>query len=129
MGPVAMADCRRLEKELKGHVSFLWTLFVSSYNASPGSLADSVRLSEAVTRGARELNLSVAMAPKYQWSDNVLTATIKYGVQKALPQERYQKPTKAQLARGRASRALEAASGSLPDPGPRRGPEQPGRRR
>ena len=59
------------QKELKGHISFLWKLCVSSHNASPGSLADSVRLSEAVTRGARELNLTIAMAPKYQWSDNV----------------------------------------------------------
>ena len=67
------------------------------------------------------MDLTIAMAPKYQWSQNILTATIKYGVQKALPQVRYQKPTKAQMVSGRASRALGAATGSLPDTGPHRG--------
>ena len=58
--------------------------------------------------------LDMAMAPKYEWHNNEMTAHVKYGVRKGLAKYRFRKPTKKQLAMGQARRAQQAALGLLP---------------
>ena len=54
----------RKKLELKHHIGDLWKLFVTSYNASPGSIAEAVSKAEAVTEASRRWEgVTIVMAP------------------------------------------------------------------
>ena len=103
------------KKRLKDYIGDLWKLFVTSYNASPGSIAETISIAEAVTEASRSWEgVSFAMVLIYEWTAQEMTCHLKYSVQKLEARARYKKPTKCQLQQGEARRGLEAAKGVLP---------------
>mgnify|MGYP003321633783 CR=1 FL=1 len=83
------------KKRLKDYIGDLWKLFVTSYNASPGSIAETISIAEAVTEASRSWEgVSFAMAPKYEWNTHEMSCHLKYSVQKLQARARYRKATK-----------------------------------
>ena len=73
-----------------------------------------MRAAEGVTQASIDMGLLVALAPRYNWAEGVMTPQLKYSVVKLDASARYKKPTKAQRQRGHARRGLEAAQGVPP---------------
>ena len=83
-------------------VGFLLKLFVVAYNFEPESWVTTVSIAVRCSKHAWSFGLPFSMSPKYvfergAFERGTLSCTLKYGVVKALPQERYLKPTKRQL--------------------------------
>ena len=100
-------------------LNYLLNCSVSAYNRDPEDWQTSIAICMRCCSAAWKHHLPFSMAPKYvyekgRFEQGRLVALLKYGAAKAVPQERYRKPTKRQLSDEGWKRPWEAAQGILP---------------
>ena len=94
------------------------SLFVKSYNASPGEFCEMIHICTYITDAAKEAGIKLAVAPTYKIRDHQFLGQMKYGFTKSDVYERYRNVTKEQATAHQtdpyAHRATNAARGILP---------------
>ena len=104
---------------------FLLKLFESSYNKSPGTLAEAARIAERIQNVAVWSELPFSISPKYNWRNCNMTGQLKYSVMKQIGEERYHIPSKKQAKARFVARGVLAATGVPPQTGQHIGGAQP----
>ena len=96
----------------------MMSIFVKSYNASPGAFGDMIKLCTYLTDAAKEAGIKLAVAPTYKIRDHEFLGQMKYSFTKSDVYERYRWVTKKQAISHQrdpyAQRARDVARGILP---------------